>query len=93
MSKWNGHCIWPSNDPQDVFSHPTAGLYRELQVQLIGMGTYSGAQFLGRALREQGHEVRLMPAQYLKPYSQMNKCDYLDAEAITASSRESPSAP
>src|SRR6267154_498145 len=32
-----------------------------LQVQLIGMESRSGSHFLGRALREQGHEVRLMP--------------------------------
>ena len=37
---------------------------------------------LGRALREQDHEVRLMPAQYVKPYVQTNKSDFLDAEAI-----------
>jgi len=53
-----------------------------LQVQLIGMEACSGAHFLGRALREQGHEVRLMPAQYVKPYVQTNKSDHLDAEAI-----------
>jgi transposase len=53
-----------------------------LQVQLIGMESCSGAHFLGRALREQGHEVRLMPAQYVKPYVQTNKSDFLDAEAI-----------
>src|ERR1700682_295272 len=53
-----------------------------LQVQLIGMESCSGSHFLGRALREQGHEVRLMPAQYVKPYVQTNKSDYLDAEAI-----------
>ena len=35
-----------------------------LQVELIGMEACGGAHFLGRALREQGHEVRLMPAQY-----------------------------
>jgi len=46
------------------------------------MEACSGAHFLGRALREQGHEVRLMPAQYVKPYVQTNKSDYLDAEAI-----------
>jgi transposase len=51
-------------------------------VQLIGMEACSGSHFLGRALREQGHEVRLMPAQYVKPYVQTNKSDYLDAEAI-----------
>lgn len=53
-----------------------------LQVHVIGMEACSGAHFLGRALREQGHEVRLMPAQYVKPYVQTNKSDYIDAEAI-----------
>jgi transposase len=38
-----------------------------LKVELIGMEACGGAHFLGRALREQGHEVRLMPAQYVKP--------------------------
>lgn len=53
-----------------------------LQVGLIGMEACGGAHFLGRALREQGHEVRLMPAQYVKPYVKTNKNDYIDAEAI-----------
>src|ERR1700716_429115 len=53
-----------------------------LQVKLIGMEACGGSHFLGRALREQGHEVRLMPAQYVKPYVQTNKSDYIDAEAI-----------
>jgi transposase len=53
-----------------------------LQVQLIGMESCSGSHFLGRALRDQGHEVRLMAAQYVKPYVQTNKTDYIDAEAI-----------
>ena len=39
-----------------------------LQVQLIGLEACSGSHFLGRALREQGHEVRLMPAQYESPW-------------------------
>ena len=53
-----------------------------LQVQLIGMEACSGAHFLGKALRAQGHDVRLMPAQYVKPYVKTNKSDYIDAEAI-----------
>jgi transposase len=52
-----------------------------LQVELIGMEACGGSHFLG-ALREQGHEVRLMPAQYVKPYVKTNKSDYIDAEAI-----------
>jgi len=51
-------------------------------VHLIGMEACGGAHFLGRALREQGHEVRLIPAQYVKPYVKTNKSDYIDAEAI-----------
>lgn len=52
------------------------------KVHLIGMEACGGAHFLGRALREQGHEVRLIPAQYVKPYVKTNKSDYIDAEAI-----------
>src|SRR5258708_4076194 len=32
---------------------------------LIGREACGGSHFLGRALREQGHDVRLMPAQYV----------------------------
>src|SRR5712672_2350921 len=53
-----------------------------LQVQLIGMEACSGSHFLGRALRQQGHEVRLMPAQFVKPFVKSNKNDFIDAEAI-----------
>ena len=52
------------------------------KVHLIGMEACGGSHFLGRALQEQGHEVRLMPAQYVKPYVKTNKSDYIDAEAI-----------
>src|SRR5229473_6112186 len=53
-----------------------------VRVGLIGMEACGGAHFLGRALREQGHEVRLIPAQDVKPYVKTNKSDYIDAEAI-----------
>jgi transposase len=53
-----------------------------LCVRLIGMEACGGSHFLGRSLGKQGHEVRLMPAQYVKPYVKTNKNDYIDAEAI-----------
>jgi transposase len=53
-----------------------------LGVRLIGMEACGGSHFLGGRLRGQGHEVRLMPAQYVKPYVKTNKNDYVDAEAI-----------
>jgi transposase len=52
------------------------------QQMLIGMEACGGAHFLGRALRTQGHDARLMPAQFVKPFRKSNKNDYLDAEAI-----------
>jgi transposase len=56
--------------------------FPNLQVQLIGMEACSESHFLGHALREQGHEVRLMPALYVTLYVQTDKSDFLDAEAI-----------
>jgi transposase len=53
-----------------------------IRVQRIGMEACSGAHFLARALQQQGHDARLMPAQYVKPYVKTNKSDYIDAEAI-----------
>src|SRR5665811_2544739 len=53
-----------------------------LERSLIGLEACSGSHFLGRALREQGHDVRLIPAQFVKPFVKSNKNDFLDAEAI-----------
>lgn len=53
-----------------------------LQKSLIGVEACAGAHFMGAALREQGHDVRLIPAQFIKPYRKSNKNDFIDAEAI-----------
>jgi transposase len=53
-----------------------------LKVALIGMESCSEAHFLGRALREQGHDVRLIPAQYVKAFVKTKKNDFIDSEAI-----------
>ena len=49
---------------------------------LIGMEACSGAHHIGRRLTELGHDVRLIPAQYVKPFPKGHKNDYRDAEAI-----------
>ena len=53
-----------------------------LQSALIGIEACSGAHFIGAALRHQGHDVRLIPAQFVKPFVKSNKNDFVDAEAI-----------
>lgn len=49
---------------------------------LVGMEACSGAHYIGRQLEALGHEVRLIPAQYVKPFLKGYKNDYRDAEAI-----------
>src|ERR1700721_2025425 len=49
---------------------------------LIGMEACVGAHHLCRKLRAFGHDARLMPAKYVRPYSKGQKNDYRDAEAI-----------
>jgi transposase len=49
---------------------------------LIGMEACSGAHHIGRQLGALGHDVRLIPAQYVKPFLKGHKNDYRDAEAI-----------
>jgi transposase len=49
---------------------------------LIGMEACAGAHFWARELAALGHEVRLMPPCYVKPYVKRGKTDQADAEAI-----------
>ena len=49
---------------------------------LIGMEACAGAHYWARELTKLGHEVRLMPPNYVKPYVQRGKTDAIDAEAI-----------
>jgi transposase len=49
---------------------------------LIGMEACPGSQWLARRLTRLGHTVKMLPAQFVKPYVKSNKNDTLDAEAI-----------
>ena len=54
----------------------------ELPRCVIGMEACCGAHHLGRLLRAQGHTVRLMSPEYVRPYVKAQKNDDRDAEAI-----------
>jgi len=53
-----------------------------MQPCLIGMEACVGAHHLSRKLQIVGHDARLMPAKYVRPYSKGQKNDFRDAEAI-----------
>ncbi len=49
---------------------------------LIGMEACVGAHHLSRRLKALGHDARLMPAKYVRPYSKGQKNDFRAGEAI-----------
>jgi transposase len=56
--------------------------FAELEPTLIGMEACATSHYWARQLRALGHEVRLMPAQYVKAYVKRQKNDAADAAAI-----------
>lgn len=58
----------------------------------VGMETCAGSHYWGRQLKALGHEVKLIPAQHVKPYLRGNKNDFNDARAI-AEALSRPSMP
>ncbi len=56
--------------------------FESLPPCMVGMEACGSAHHWGRELRKLGHDVRLMPATYVKPYVKRGKTDAVDAEAI-----------
>ena len=56
--------------------------FGKIQPCLIGMEACGGAHYWARELQKQGHTVKLMAPQFVKPYVKSNKNDANDAEAI-----------
>jgi len=56
--------------------------FAKLEPCLIGIEACSSAHYWGRELTALGHQVKLMPPSYVKPYVKRGKSDAADAEAI-----------
>lgn len=57
-------------------------LFGKLPPCLVGIEACATSHYWARELLALGHEVKLMPAQYVKPYVKRGKNDAADAEAI-----------
>jgi transposase len=55
---------------------------KDLPPCIIAMEACCGAHHLGRLLAKQGHQIRLMSPEYVRPYVKAQKNDDRDAEAI-----------
>src|SRR6202044_1208730 len=58
------------------------GFFSKLPPCLVALEACGTSHYWGRALRAMGHEVRLIPAAYVKPFVKRNKTDARDAAAI-----------
>lgn len=56
---------------------------------LVAMEACSSSNYWGREITSLGHEVKLLPAQYVKVFLTGNKNDYNDAHAIVIASQQS----
>jgi transposase len=56
--------------------------FAKLPPCVVGMEACGTAHYWGRELTALGHQVKLMPAAYVKPYVKRGKNDEVDAEAI-----------
>src|SRR5215207_3123557 len=59
-----------------------ADTFEQLPPCIVGMEACLSAHFVSRTLRALGHEPRIIPAIYVKPFVKGQKNDYNDAEAI-----------
>lgn len=57
--------------------------FSNLTTCLVGMEACASAYYWARKLNAMGHQVKLIPPQYVKPYIRGNKNDYNDALAIS----------
>lgn len=56
--------------------------FQRAEPATVGMESCAGSQWIARKIQALGHKVRLIPAQFVKPYVKSNKSDIIDAEAI-----------
>ncbi|MCP5335973.1 MAG: IS110 family transposase [Oceanospirillaceae bacterium] len=74
----SGKCIYRKK----LKRHQVLPLLANSPKCLIGMEACSGSHYWAREIQKLGHEVKLIPPQFVKPYVKTNKTDAADAEAI-----------
>jgi transposase len=73
-----GKMVWRKR----LTRHALIPFMAQLPPVTIGMEACGGAHYWARQFRHQGHTVKLMAPQFVKPYVKSNKNDMRDAEAI-----------
>jgi transposase len=82
IGKNSFHIVGQDGRGEIVLRQTWSRRYANMSACLMGMEACVGAHRLSRRLRAFGHDARLMPAMYVRPYSKGQKNDFRDAEAI-----------
>ena len=87
LGKSNFHLIGRDQSGQIVYKKKLSRIQlleyiAQLAPCLIAFEACGGAHWLARKCQQHGHDVRLIPPQYVKPYVKGNKNDFIDADAI-----------
>lgn len=81
-----GHCV----EKKELTRKKLLGYTAQLPACTVVMEACGSANYWARQIKKQGHEVKLISPQFVKPFVKTNKNDYNDAQAITeAASRPS----
>jgi transposase len=73
-----GRCVWRKR----VSRRRLLELMATLPRCVVAMESCSGSQYFGRRFAEMGHQVRIVPSQYVRPFLKTQKNNPNDAEAI-----------
>lgn len=85
------HCVDPETgeiERHKIKREKVSAFFANRKQSLVAMEACGGAHHWARALQAMGHEVRLLPANHVRPFVLRDKTDARDAQAIWVAAQQ-----